>query len=209
MGHHVSSTVRLLVSVVVGVVVGVALTVLTAWQIGVLAGWMAAAAAFILWLGVTVFPMDATQTQAHAAREDPNRGLTDLVLVVAAIASLGAVVLVLTGGKQTGGQDAQAALSVASVVLSWTTVHMLFVTRYARAFYGEDPGCIDFNTTKPPRYVDFAYLAFTIGMTFQVSDTPLKTTALRAMALRHALVSYLFGVGIIATMINLVAGLGK
>ena len=61
---------------------------------------------------------------------------------------------------------------------------------------------------EPPRYLDFAYLAFTLGMTFQVSDTNLQTSAIRATALRHALLSYLFGAVIIAVTINLVAGLG-
>ena len=67
---------------------------------------------------------------------------------------------------------------------------------------------MDFNQAAPPRYVDFAYLAFTIGMTFQVSDTDLQTPAIRATALRHALLSYLFGAVIVATTVNLVAGLG-
>ena len=58
-------------------------------------------------------------------------------------------------------------------------------------------------------YIDFAYLALTIGMTFQVSDTNLKTTSIRRTALRHALLSYAFGTLIIATTINLVAGLTK
>jgi uncharacterized membrane protein len=68
-------------------------------------------------------------------------------------------------------------------------------------------GGIDFNQQEQPRYSDFAYLAFTIGMTFQVSDTDLETSALRAAALRHALLSYLLGAVILATTINLVAGL--
>jgi uncharacterized membrane protein len=66
---------------------------------------------------------------------------------------------------------------------------------------------VDFNQDDPPRYADFAYLAFTIGMTFQVSDTDLKTTEIRATALRHALLSYLFGSVILAATINLIAGL--
>ena len=68
---------------------------------------------------------------------------------------------------------------------------------------------MDFNDEHLRQYSDFAYLAFAIGMTFQVSDTNLTNSVMRATALRHALLSYLFGVGIIATMINLVAGLSK
>jgi uncharacterized membrane protein len=68
---------------------------------------------------------------------------------------------------------------------------------------------VDFNQEDPPRYTDFAYMAFTIGMTFQVSDTQLTTAEVRATALRHALLSYLFGSVILAATINLLAGLAR
>jgi len=76
-------------------------------------------------------------------------------------------------------------------------------------YYIDEDGGIDFNEPDPPTYLDFAYLAFTIGMTFQVSDTDLTHKVIRATALRHALLSYLFGAIIVATTINLVAGLTK
>jgi uncharacterized membrane protein len=60
---------------------------------------------------------------------------------------------------------------------------------------------------QPPHYVDFAYLAFTVGMTFQVSDTNLHSREIRAAVLKHMLLSYLFGSVILATTVNLVAGL--
>ncbi|HEY0453563.1 DUF1345 domain-containing protein, partial [Actinophytocola sp.] len=68
-------------------------------------------------------------------------------------------------------------------------------------------GGIDFNSAELPTYRDFAYLAFTVGMTFQVSDTVLNAATVRRTVLRHALLSYLFGTGILATTINLVASL--
>jgi uncharacterized membrane protein len=80
--------------------------------------------------------------------------------------------------------------------------------RYALLYYSDEPGGIDFGPAEPPSYRDFAYLALTLGMTFQVSDTALGTTVMRATALRHALLSYLFGAIILAVAINLVAGLG-
>jgi uncharacterized membrane protein len=44
-------------------------------------------------------------------------------------------------------------------------------------------------------------------MTFQVSDTPITGRSFRATVLRHALLSYVFSIGIIAMTINVVAGL--
>ncbi|MGO4587128.1 DUF1345 domain-containing protein [Arthrobacter sp. 2RAF6] len=74
-------------------------------------------------------------------------------------------------------------------------------------YYEGVDGGIGFNQERPPCYVDFAYLAFTIGMTFQVSDTDLQTSHIRGIALRQSLLSYLFGVLVLATTINLVSGL--
>jgi uncharacterized membrane protein len=83
----------------------------------------------------------------------------------------------------------------------------LFTLRYASLYYGHPVGGIDFNEETQPRYSDFAYLAFTLGMTFQVSDTDIKTHDLRMSVLRHALLSYLFGALILAGSVNLISSL--
>ena len=95
-----------------------------------------------------------------------------------------------------------------SIVLSWAVVHTLYTLRYAALYYADQEGGIDFSSGRPV-FTDFAYLAFTIGMTYQVSDTTLKTSAIRKIALQHALLSFIFGTAIIATTINFVAGLVK
>jgi uncharacterized membrane protein len=80
--------------------------------------------------------------------------------------------------------------------------------KYARLYYLEGGG-IDFNEDDPPQYSDFAYLSFTIGMTFQVSDTDIGSKQIRRAALQHAWVAFPLGALIIASAINLVAGLVK
>jgi uncharacterized membrane protein len=92
-----------------------------------------------------------------------------------------------------------------SVALSWAAVHTVFALRYAHLFYGHSGG-IDFGSDAPD-YRDFAYLAFTIGMTFQVSDTAIGSQEIRRTVLRHALLSYVFSVVIVATTINVIVGL--
>ena len=87
-------------------------------------------------------------------------------------------------------------------------VHTIYILRYAREFCREGSG-LDFHDNLQPAYSDFAYLGLTIGMTFQASDTDLITSEFRKIAIRHALLSYLFGTVIVATTINLVAGLGR
>jgi uncharacterized membrane protein len=97
-----------------------------------------------------------------------------------------------------------------TLVVSWTVVNTVFTLRYADIFFSPPAEGIDFGgagESEPPSYRDFAYLAFTIGMTYQVSDTTLRDRRLRRAVLNHALLSYVFGVVIVATSINLIAGL--
>ena len=75
------------------------------------------------------------------------------------------------------------------------------------SYYDLPVGGIDYNDDDPPDYRDFAYLALTIGMTYQVSDTDLTARPIRRAALRHALLSFLFGSVIVAVTINIVASL--
>jgi uncharacterized membrane protein len=95
--------------------------------------------------------------------------------------------------------------AILTVLVSWALVHTVFTLRYAHRFYGTPVGGIDFSSDEAPDFHDFAYLAFTIGMTFQVSDTDLTTNNMRRLALRHALISYLFGAVILAATINVTA----
>ncbi len=93
------------------------------------------------------------------------------------------------------------------MVLSWAVVHTVFTLRYAHEYYAAPSGGIDFKNDAPPDYQDFAYVAFTVGMTFQVSDTDVQKRVIRRTILRHALLSYLFGAVILAVTINVVANL--
>jgi uncharacterized membrane protein len=208
---HASARTKLLACCAAGIVTGTLAGVFGTGREAPLIGWGTLAAVFCIWTWVPVWNMDAAATAAHAKIESPGRDLTDLVLLGAAIASLAAVGLVLfDAGNQSGAAKyVQAALAVASVTVSWILVHTVFGLKYARLYYGDPVGGIYFNEDDAPQYSDFAYLAFTVGMTFQVSDTDVRTKPIRRTVLRHALISFPLITVIIATSINLVAGLAK
>jgi uncharacterized membrane protein len=98
-----------------------------------------------------------------------------------------------------------------TVVLSWTLVNTVFTLRYAHLYYASSPTPdVEFvaaDGDEQPDYGDFAYLAFTIGMTYQVSDTTLRGHRIRRTVLFQAVLSYVFGVVIVAAGINLISGL--
>ncbi len=205
---HGAAGIRVLVSFAVGVAAfGVAMLA-TPWQAAGLIGWSVAATVFNAWIWLTVAGMDGTATAKHAAIEDLSRPTADLILILASVASLVGVGLSLLEASDTEGLAKAMIVGIASVsvILSWATVHTVFTLRYARLYYAAGGG-IDFNGDRAPTYTDFAYLAFTIGMTYQVSDTSIASKAIRRTALRHAYMSYLFGTVVVAMTINVVAGL--
>jgi uncharacterized membrane protein len=206
-----SATTKLLVSFGVGIAVGAVAAAAGMGRASPLLAWDILALVFCGWVWFTLWPLDATSTAQHALRDDPNRDLADLILLGAAIASLAAVGWVLFRAGNANGdlKYLEAAFALVSVFLSWTLVHTVFTLKYARLYYSGDVGGISFNETEAPEYSDFAYLAFTIGMTFQVSDTNIGTKPIRRTALRHALMSFPLGAVIIATSINLISGLAK
>jgi uncharacterized membrane protein len=203
---------RLIVMIVVGTIVAVVTGMFVGWTYAGIAGWDAAALVFIGWVWTVTGPMSSATTKTHALRENPGRAVSDVILIVAAIASLVAVgeILIKAASAHGATQGLLAGLGVASVALSWAAVHTLYMLRYALLYYTGADGGIDFNQKdQAPRYLDFAYLAFTIGMTFQVSDTDLQKPSIRTTALRHALLSYLLGAVVLASSINLVVSLGS
>lgn len=205
---HRSGT-RLIGMAIVGVGVAVVAGSLGSWSYAPVVGWASASLTYTVWVWLAVSRMGSEETASHAVREDPSRGASDLLVLLASLASLGAVALVLIEARQSSGarQGVLAGLAVAGVVLSWLLVHTLFTLRYASLYYRDGAGGIDFNQKELPQYGDFAYLAFSVGMTFQVSDTDLQNHVIRSAVLRHSLLSYVFGSVILATTINLVVGL--
>jgi uncharacterized membrane protein len=202
--------VRILVSVVLGVVVALVVGNTAGWRFALI-GWVAAAALYVLWTQRILSGMDAEQTCRWVTREDPTRWVADVVILTASMASLvGVGYVVAAGSKLSGNGSLEAALlGILTVGASWFAVHALFTVHYARLYYSDEPGGINFHDPNPPRFRDFAYLAYTIGMTFQVSDTEIGSTTIRATILRHALLSYLLGAVVLAVTVNLIAGLGS
>ena len=197
-------------AVVAGLIVLVAALLLGAdWPVALTGSWGVAALVIVCVVWIRIYPMDAEQTKANARSEDFSRQTADLAVLVASVASLGAIAYTVAraGNSQGTTKALLIALALAVVSLSWLTVHTLYLVRYGDQFYSDPIGGIEFNDDEPPDYRDFAYLALTIGMTFQVSDTTLKSKAMRRLAIRHALLSFLFVAVIGALTINTVGAL--
>jgi uncharacterized membrane protein len=212
MGWHASAGRRLLSTAAVGVLVALVLTPFVPWGLAVLGGWDGAALAFLGTVWRTIARADAGSTRALATREDLTRDVARLLVLAASAASTVAVVLALTLARRESGFEQILLVAIASVtvVLSWTMVNTVFTLRYADLHYNAPEPSVDFLRGPgegEADYRDFAYLAFTIGMTYQVSDTNLRNRTIRRTVLAHAFLSYVFGVVIVSVGVNVIAGL--
>jgi uncharacterized membrane protein len=207
-----SARTRALVAVGLGAIAGAAAAWFLPWEATILVSWDVTALITVLWVYLTASRFDAAETRAFASREDDSRLSAQFLLLTASLASLAGVGLDL---HKASHEDDTAkvlliALGLLTVVASWCVVHTVFLLRYAHEYYAEDEvGGIDFKSGPDfePNYRDFAYVAFTVGMTWQVSDTDVQTRRIRGTVLQHALFSYVFGAVILATLINVVASL--
>ncbi|WP_029432269.1 DUF1345 domain-containing protein [Blastococcus sp. URHD0036] len=208
-GTTILSWRRLLVCFGAGLLAAALVTVAGIPEMSVLLGWSVAAAGLLVWVWRISWPRDAPGTKRLAEEEGRTR-VTDTVVLCAAVASLAAVVEALVRSQtQDAVSIATVVLGVLVVILSWALVNTVFALKYARGYYSGGDGGIDFGQDDPPAYSDFAYLAFTVGMSFAAPDTQLADRSVRKVALGHALLSYLFGTVVIAVAVNLVTNLGQ
>ena len=203
---------RALTAFTAGVIVAVALLPFVPWPMTLVAGWDAAALTVLLTIWPVIIRADSSLAPQLAAREDDTEDSTRALLVGASVASLlGAGYTLHLAGQQSGASRVLLiGAAVLTVVLSWTVINSAYTVRYADQHFRSKPGGIEFGTEdgqQHPSYRDFAYVAFTIGMCYQVSDTTLRDPLIRRTAFAHALLSYVFGVVIVAGSVNLISGL--
>lgn len=198
-----SAVPRLTGAAIVGAVAGGLVGAVSDPPLGLLAAVATTQTVFVVAGWIVLWPMDADATHRNVRREDLRPVVEELVVVAAAACGLLGIVVVPLGNSDSR----HAATALGGVFMAWAALHLMYATRYAYLFYRGPGGGIDFNSPQPPAYRDFFYFSYNLGMTYQVSDTDVSSSAIRAMVLRHTLLSYVFGTSILATAINLVVGI--
>ncbi|GAB3692398.1 DUF1345 domain-containing protein [Corynebacterium nasicanis] len=201
---------RAVIMVLVGVSVTVLVSLLSGWWRGPAMGWGAAALTYDIAVWASIARMSPSRTADHAGGEVPSPAARAFLLNSATILSLVTVALLLIDATTTHGLERAllGLLGLGTVAASWLLVHTVFTLHYAAQYYSaQPPGGVSFNQEEPPAYVDFAYLAFSLGMTYQVSDTAISSRQIRTSALIHSFYAFIFATAITATTINLVVSL--
>lgn len=200
---------RMVMAVLAGTAVGAPAWWHSGRSWGLLWGLAAEAVCFTVGCWVALWPADAERTRAQAMREEFRPVAEEIVVVALIVAGVTATLLL---GRVGPGETrvTAAVLTLAVVLMQWFGLHAMYAARYAYEYYldpdGRDPGGIDFNQDEAPAYRDFLYFSYNLGMTYQVSDTAVTSSRIRAVVLRHCLLSYLFALIILATAINVVTG---
>jgi len=205
-GNRVAPLRFLLFAAIALIVTPVAIS-LGDWRTGAMIGFDVATAAFL----VSLIPLyrkhgDAEAMRASAIRNDANR--VEL-LAVSALVSI--VVLVAIAAELTQKHSSNPAfilLIITTLALSWTFSNLVYALHYAHLFYtpsgkGKDSGGIEIPGVAQPDYWDFTYYAFTLGMTFQTSDTQITSRDFRRLAIFHGFAAFVFNIGVLAFTINI------
>lgn len=184
------------------------------WRHGTMLAFDIAAAAFLISVWPLLQTRDARAMRGYAQRNDANRPLLLGISVAVSLVILVAVFSELA--EKAAPRPVVVTLIIATLLLAWLFSNMAYALHYAHVFYtheagdgeGHDRGGLDFPGTNEPLYWDFVYFSFTLGMTFQTSDTALKSMQFRRIVTLHCLAAFVFNLGVLAFTINVLGGGG-
>ena len=179
-------------------------------------GWDTFSLCLIVMSWITFFITNSMQIRVQSKVQDTSRSIIFIIILVSTFASILAVLLLIVTKKEdNSGLSWRIVIAVLGMLLSWFLIHTIFTLRYAHIYYEDHKtspnthaGGLDFPGDEKPEYLDFAYYAFVLGMTFQVSDVQITSKRFRNLALLHGLISFGFNTIMIALTINLIAGYG-
>ena len=210
--HELRPGSRLAIALVLGAVVGVGTTSMLGLALRATLAWFVGVTAFLALTVLAVSDASPARVRARARALDERASVIFVIIVAAALASLGALAFVLQ--KPNGATAPHLVLAILAVAASWLLVHTMFALHYAHYYYGDDPsragdderGGLAFPGGGPPDYWDFFYFSFVVGMTCQVSDVQVTSRGMRRLTLTHGVLSFFFNTGLLALAVNIIAG---
>ena len=222
--RHVLIRIRLFASFVVGLMVVLVLPPSLDVTSRLLVGWNVAIVTYLVLVGIMMARSTHESMRKRARELDEGRHTVLVLAMAAALSSLAAIVFELFNLRSVppGVAALHIGLSVATILTSWSFVHVIFTEHYAHGFYfdrnadGGDGGGekdvprggeLRFPGQPRPDYLDFLYFSFTIGVANQTADTAVVSRGMRALVLIHSVISYFFNTIILALTINIAASM--
>lgn len=172
-----------------------------------LIGWDAGVALYLVLVTVMILRSNLDRIRRESALQDEGRITIPVLTVIAAMASLGAIIFWLRNASVSETvQPPLLALMFLTTLLSWIFVHVMFAMHYAHEYYAEHrgrSGGMRFPGTKDPDYWDFIYFSFVIGTSTAVSDVAITSCTIRRTATAHGLIAFVFNVTMIALTVSI------
>lgn len=198
-----------------------------------LIGWNTGTCLFLTLAGFMFASSSKDKMVSRAKMEDEGEWGVLLFVVVAAVASVAAIVVELGLVKDLNPAEKTAHIALAglTVLSSWAFTHTMFAMHYAHNFYlrqsgpaghgglvfptppGEDDADSERSRSEQndaedePDYLDFLYFSFIIGTSAQTADVSFTSKSMRRLGTVHCVLSFLFNTSILALSINLAASL--
>lgn len=213
--RHMRARPRLFICGAVGLLVGLLLmqhgTMLPITR-GII-GWNAGICLYLLLCAIMMSRSTPEQIRYRASLQDEGQFVILILVIVAAIASLAAIVAELAVAKNMQGsfKYAHIGLALFTIVASWAFTHMMFALHYAHDYYAAStnkrPLGLAFPAEETPDYGDFLYFAYVIGTSAQTADVSFTSKPMRRVGLLHCVLAFLFNTAVLALTINIAASL--
>jgi uncharacterized membrane protein len=206
---------RLFVSIFIGILVFLFLPDSLALHIisRLIVAWNAMAWLYLILASLMIKSTSHAQMKLRAKKQNEGKYVVLTMVVIAAIVSLGAIVLELGIVKEISGfiRSAHIALTILTILSSWAFTQTMFALHYAHDFYsaidkGKEGG-LSFPNQKLPDYMDFLYFSCVIGTSGQTADVSFTSQSMRKIGLIHSVLAFFFNTSLVALMINIASGL--
>ncbi len=186
-----------------------------AWLIELVVCWDVFSLAYLVTCWVVFFKRSTKEIKRIAQIEDGSRLFVFMIILDSSFASMfTALLLIVSKELSTNLGGFYLPVVFTGMLISWLVVHTTLGFHYAHIYYNQSQNINDlkqkditFSGEKEPDYLDFAYLAFTVGMSFAVSDVAINSHLIRRLTLAHALLSFGLNTFVVALTINIIAGL--
>ena len=184
-----------------------------------LVAWNVGAGLYIALNTAAIAGATSSTIRWRAGVTDQGRFAILVLVVLAALATMGAIFVQLHVAKDLRGLAKGLHLSLAglTIVTAWVFIHLTFALHYAHEYFDETKalpgealerrGGLSFPGTDEPDYWDFLYFSFIIGVASQTADVAITSKRMRRTSLAHSVVAFFFNSAILALTINIAAGL--
>jgi uncharacterized membrane protein len=187
------------------------------WEVSFLVGWILCLTSYLVLLGIVILNANGPMTQERVSKDKPQRMALLALTIFVSIFGTGVAGFLLTAvGKHPHGHSRLLlTLSVLAVLLAWFDLHTAFGQHYARLYYqgknihgqpfkeGMRKGFV-FPGADQPTYLDFLYIAFTLALTYSLSDVNVRSELMRRTVLLRSLAPFFFYSMVLAGVLNAV-----